>query len=499
VIASFVKSQKTRRVIALAAGLLLPLGFAPFDLYWLTPLSVALLFLLWEGQSPRESAVLGMCFGVAAFALGTYWLYISLRQLGGAPLPIVALLMGLMFAVMGVFVALTGALAARLAPAAGVIRWLVVMPAVWVLVEWLRGWVFTGFPWLSLGYSQLDTPLSQWSLVAGVHGVSWVVALIGGAFVALLTGLRRDQLAAAGALLIVTAATVGLKTQSWTEPREQALSIGMVQAAIPQELKWLPSQREPTLEQYKAATLALENVDLVIWPEAAIPGLPYEVMPFLQEMDDLLVERNVQLFSGILTFDVERGEYRNTLMAIGPELGLYYKRHLVPFGEYFPVPEFITQWLRLMNLPSEDIGPGPDVQAPLVAAGVPIAPTICYEVAFGAEQLVFLPEAELLVNVSNDTWFGDSIAPHQHLQMARMRSLETGRPMLRATNTGITAVIDANGEVLQRLPQFESGVLSAEIRPHTGATPYVRWGNTPLVLILVALVAAGALVPRRRA
>jgi len=489
---------KIRRLIALCSGLLLPLAFAPFDLFWLAPISVAALFFLWEEQTPREAAVIGLFFGFGVFSLGTYWLYISLRQLGGAPIPVVVLLMfGLVFA-MGFFFALKGWLQAKLLSNRPLLHGLFVLPAVWVLIEWLRGWVLTGFPWLSLGYSQLDNPLRAWSLVGGVYGTSLTVALLAGVLLILVRRTSHSTIAAMATLVVLAAGTWVLQGQRWTNRIDTPLSVSLIQAAIPQEQKWLIEQREPTLELYKTQTLALHDKDLVIWPEAAIPALPYEVMPFLTEIDAEMQSRGTQLFTGILSFDTDTGEYRNTLMGLGPALGVYNKRHLVPFGEYFPVPAFVTQWLRLMNLPSEDITPGADIQEPLYVGKVPVAPTICYEVAFGAEQRVFLPEAQLLVNVSNDTWFGDSIAPHQHLQMARMRALETGRPMLRATNTGITAVINADGIVEQTIPQFVPGVLSAEVYPETGATPYVRWGNAPVVLLSLLIIAISA-VTRFRA
>ena len=294
----------SRRIAAVVSGLLLPLAFAPFGLYWLAPLSLAALFLLWEQQSPRESAILGCCYGVGAFALGTYWLHISLRQLGGAPIPIVVLLMSALVLAMSAYTALTGFLAARIAPAPGVVRWLVVLPAVWTLVEWLRGWFLTGFPWLSLGYSQTDTPLFAWAPLFGVYGISWVVALLAGFLVLLLRGgdLRRRLLSGAGILGIVFASWQ-LQQISWTQPRAVSLRVGLVQAAIQQELKWNAAQRQPTLDYYRETTLALDTPDLVIWPEAAIPALPFEVEDFLDELDDAMAEQGTQLYSGILTFD----------------------------------------------------------------------------------------------------------------------------------------------------------------------------------------------------
>jgi apolipoprotein N-acyltransferase len=488
----------SRRISSIAAGLLLPLAFAPFNLFWLAPVSLAVLFFLWEEQSPREAAIVGSFYGIGVFTLGTYWLYISLRQLGGAPIPVVILLMSALVLAMSAYTALAGWLAARIRTKSGPLQWLVVLPAAWVLVEWFRGWFLTGFPWLSIGYSQVDTPVAGWAPILGVHGVSWVVALLAGLGVMFLRGgSRLGQLFAVVAGIVIAGLSMQLQSITWTQPRAEPLRVALVQAAIPQEVKWSPAQLQPTLSYYRDTTLALESPDLVIWPEAAIPALPFEVPDFLDDMNEVMSEQGTQLYSGILTFNLVTGEFRNTLMGIGGYQGSYDKRHLVPFGEYFPVPKFVSNWLRLMNLPSEDVTAGPPLQSTLQVNGIPVAPTICYEVAFGAEQLQFFPDAELMINISNDTWFGDSIAPHQHLQMARMRSLETGRPMLRSTNTGITAIIGANGRILDRIPQFIPGVLTAKVYPHTGITPYIRWGNYPVVCFAFLLLGVAGL--RRRA
>jgi apolipoprotein N-acyltransferase len=289
-----------------------------------------------------------------------------------------------------------------------------------------------------------------------------------------------------------------MRTVSWTAPGPDELKVALVQGAIPQQLKWLPSQLLPTLRTYAGMSLDLEHQDLIIWPEAAIPAVPEQVQPFLDSMAEQMTELDTQLLAGILTYDVERDQYRNTLLSLGDPPGDYYKRHLVPFGEYFPVPGFVREWMRIMNLPYETTTPGSPDQRPLMVKTIAIAPSICYEVAFGAEQLLFLPDAGLLVNVSNDAWFGDSIAPHQHLQMARMRALEVGRHMLRATNTGITALITPNGSIEATIPQFEPGVLTGVVRPHTGTTLYVRTGTWPIAVATLLILVLVAGIGRRR-
>ena len=480
------------RWTAAGLGLLLPIAFAPLKWFWLAPLLLGGLFLLWVGQDAREAALRGFCFGLSAFALGTYWLFISLRLLGGAPLPVVLAMMAGLVLIMALYLAGCAWVSFRIEPTEGAVRWLLVVPSTWTLLEWLRSWLFSGFPWLSIGYSQIDSPLAAWAPVAGVHAVSWITVLLAGLIPWAMYGTRVVRAAAGAILVVVVILSAPMRNVAWTAPGSEKLKVAMIQGAIPQVLKWLPSQRLPTLRTYAGMSLDLERQDLIIWPEVAIPAVPKQVQPFLDAIAKQMAELDTQLLVGILTYSVEHDQYRNTLLSLGNPQGHYHKRHLVPFGEYFPVPGFVREWMRLMNLPYETTMPGSLDQRPLMVKNVAIAPSICYEVAFGAEQLVFLPAAGLLVNVSNDAWFGDSIAPHQHLQMARMRALEAGRHMLRATNTGITALITPHGNVQATIPQFKPGVLTGVVRPQTGITPYVRTGNWPVVaatLLILVLVA----------
>ncbi|MDP6436154.1 MAG: apolipoprotein N-acyltransferase [Gammaproteobacteria bacterium] len=496
---SFLHATPGRRnLIVLGLGALLVPAFAPFGFAWLAPLVIGIFILALEGIDAREAARTGFMFGFGLFAAGTWWLYISLNILGGLWPPIALLMMFCLAAVMGIFLALMTWGVNRLIPEGNAVRRLIVLPAAWTVIEWLRGWIFTGFPWLSIGYSQTDTPLAALAPLTGVYGISWATLLCGGVLASLVVGTRHERrvaLVVAGVLAVLLA---GLASLTWTENSGRDLQVRLVQGAVSQELKWDVAQRQPTLDLYRELSLTDDDPDLIIWPEAAVPALPFEVSDFLLEMNAEAVSRGTQLLVGILTYNLDQGQFQNTLWAIGAEGGRYHKRHLVAFGEYFPLPDFARRWLRIMNLPSENILPGENDQPLLTAQGVPLAATICYEMAFGAEQLHFFPEAELMVNVSNDAWFGDSIAPHQHLQIGRMRAMETGRYLLRATNTGITAIVDPFGEVQQRLPQFEKGVLDAVVHPYTGATPYVRVGNWLVISAMCLLVAGGALVSRRQ-
>jgi apolipoprotein N-acyltransferase len=480
------------------AGACLPLSFAPFDVWFLAAPIFAALFYLWEGETPREAAWRGFWFGFSAFAAGTYWLYISIHVFGGAPVPVAAALMLGLFWLMAMYAALSGYLAARLTTLPGVFRWCFAWPAIFIVFEWFRVWMFTGFPWLTIGYGQIDGPFRNWAPLGGVHAVSLVTVMLGGVLLSLIRCQGRDRVVAGAACIMIFVATWALNDRTWTRVLPQLVRVSLVQGSIPQDRKWLPEQRLPTLALYRDLTFSLHKPDLVIWPEVAIPTMRVFVQDYLDDLGEWARERNMQIYLGILTVDEPTGRYRNSLIGVGRHDAAYHKRHLVPFGEFFPVPDFVRKWMRGAGLPNQDTVAGSYDQGPLPLGELLISPSICYEDAYGSEQLDFLPEAQLLINVSNDAWFGDSIAPHQHLQIARMRALEAGRPMLRATNTGITAIISSTGQIMRRLPQFETRVLSGAVKPRTGATPYVSMGNYPLLIVCLALIAAAGYLARRR-
>ncbi|HKK03303.1 MAG TPA: apolipoprotein N-acyltransferase [Gammaproteobacteria bacterium] len=478
---------------AVLAGLSLPFAFAPWGYWPLGLLSPAALFLCWRGAAPGRAAWLGFLYGFAAFLSGTWWTYISVHEFGQAPRLLAAFLTLALAALMAGYYALLGWLAARWLPAGGALRWLVGLPAAWTAIEWLRGWFLSGFPWLSLGYSQTDSVLGALAPVIGVYGVGWVCALSAGAIVALLAEDMRRRALAVAALFVVFAAAGAAGRGEWTEPAGAPVRAVMVQGAVGQDEKWLDTALAPTRELYLALTEPHWGADLVIWPEAAIPALLHQETDFIQALDARARASGSELLLGILERDPVRGQYHNILLALGGTPEIYRKRQLVPFGEYFPVPAFVRRWMRLMNLPYTDFAPGRPDPSPMTLAGVRVAPTICYEDAFGAQQRVFFPGAELLVNVSNDAWFGDTVAPHQHLQIARMRAMETGRWMLRATNNGVTAVIDPRGRVTQRSRQFVTAVVETEVTPMRGLTPWLRYGDWPLAALAAVLVLLAAL------
>lgn len=483
------------RWLAGAAGALLPLSFAPFHWYALAPVLLAALFLLWEGQRPREAAWRGFWFGFGTFAAGTYWLYISIHVFGGAPLWVAVLLMLGLVWLMAMYVAVCGYLATTLSAGSMAVRWCIVWPACWTLIEWLRSWLFSGFPWLSIGYGQIDGPLRDWAPVAGMYAVSLIAVIVAGVLLTLVRGTAIDRKLAAAAAVIIIASTWLIHDRQWTRATDQDLRVRLVQGSISQDRKWLLEQRQPTLDLYTELTFASGDSqfapDLTVWPEVAVPAIAHREQAFLDGIAERARDRDMQILLGILTFDVDTEQIRNSLIAAGEPGGSYHKRHLVPFGEFFPVPDFVRKWMRLSGMPSQDTASGERFQEPLRVDGIALAPSICYEDVFGSEQLDFLPAAGLLVNVSNDAWFGDSVAPHQHLQMARMRALEAGRFMLRATNTGITAIISPDGGIVRESPQFETHVLDAVVQAHVGPTPYTRTGNYPVIVVCLVFIGIG--------
>ena len=489
--------QQHGRWFALGAGALLPLSFAPFGWFWLAVPLTALLIFVTDSQSWREAARRGFLYGLGAFATGTYWLYISIHGFGGAPSIVAVVLMVGLFALMASYVALAAAAAAKIHCRRKLPRYCLLWPALYTVFEWARGFFFTGFPWLALGYGQIDGPLAGWAPVGGVYLTSFVAVAMAGALLVVLLGSRIERIAATIVAVSLLVAGLLLTSVSWTEPAGPRLRVSMIQGSVAQDQKWRPEQLQPTLTLYRDLTLAATDADLVIWPEAAIPALADRVRPYLQQLSATAARRDLQIYAGVLTVDRDAGQYRNSLIGLGPYEGQYHKRHLVPFGEFFPVPDFARKWMRSNGMPSQDTLAGADDQPPLRVGDVLLAPTICYEDAYGAEQLGFFPDAQALINVSNDAWFGDSIAAHQHLQIARMRALETSRYMLRATNTGITAIIAPDGDIRQQLPQFETATLAGSIQPLRGVTPYARSGDWPVLVLSLFLAAAIAGLGRR--
>jgi len=481
--------------LALAGGLLMALGLAPFSLAWAPVLGLGIVFVR-VARMRRTRAVLahGYCFGLGYAGLGVYWIYHSIADYGGGPLAAVLATSTLvaLFALIPMSALFIGWWAG--AGQAGR-RVLLALPLAWLLVEWVRSWLFTGATWLSVGYSQIDTPLAHFAPLFGVYGPGLGVALLAGTLAWWLLRPRSARVA------LPVAATVGLTLggvaleRDWTRPMDGPVTVAMLQGNIAQDRKWDPDERGAILAEYLRMSRAEFGQDLIVWPETALPVFYHQAREWIDRLAAQAAAAGSSIVLGA-PVAAEGGLY-NAVAVPGEAPQFYYKRHLVPFGEYVPFRDVAGGVLDFVGTPLGDFNAGTRAD-PLQAAGHALGVSICYEVTFGDEVADALPAAEILLNVSNDAWFGASTAPWQHLQMARMRALETGRPMIRATNTGISALIDPKGRIAVEGPLFERAVVRGTVRPHVGVTPYGRWRDWPMaVFALGGTVLLGATRWRR--
>ena len=477
------------RFASLLLGAATTLSFAPAGWFLLAPALVLLLLFAFFRCPPRQAAQLGFAFGAGLFLAGTSWLYVSIRVFGQAPAVLAICLMLGLVVIMALYYAGTGWLAAYLS--GGVLwRFVIVAPAAWVALEWLRGWFLSGFPWMTLGYSQIDSALAGYAPLIGVFGVSLMLMISVSALLAALLSPPRPRLLY---LLIAALPWLGggaLGSVGWTVASGPVVRATIVQGGVSQDRKWLREEFRPTLELYRSSLEEHADSDLVLWPEVAIPSVLDLVESYVAELQHDVAASDTMLLFGILERDDSGDQVYNSVVAIdGSSRQVYRKRHLVPFGEFFPVPDFIREWMRMMNLPYSDISAGEQRQALLrMPDGNKLAVAICYEDAYGAEQRYAFPDAGIIINVSNDAWFGDSIAPHQHLQIARMRALEAGRDVVRATNNGVSAFIGADGGLIESGPQFEFLQMTHDVVPRSGSTPYQVHGNWPVIGLALAVL-----------
>jgi apolipoprotein N-acyltransferase len=485
------------RAIALAAGAALTLAFAPYELWWLALLCPAVLLGLWSrAPSPREGALLGLAFGLGLYAAGTWWLYISIHFFGEAPVWLTLPIMAALVAIMAAWQALLGYVVVRwLAPRSSA-GCLLVVPAAWVLIEWWRGWFLSGFPWLSLGYSQTDTWLAGLAPVGGVHLLSFALLVGSGALIHLWHARGVARWLAPVSLILPWTIGGSLRNVEWTHVSGPARTVAILQGDIPQDMKWLLEKQQDILDRYEGLHRDALGADLIIWPESALPDLANLYTDYIGAAWAAARQRNSAILMGVIRQDEDAGDevYFNSLLGLGPansEPAFYDKRHLVPFGEYFPVPDWLRNWMRLMNLPYSDFTPGASRQKLFDLAGLRLAASICYEDAYPGLLNPESRQSNVLVTVTNDGWFGHAAARYQHLQIARMRALEGRRFLLRAANDGVSAVIDPHGRVVHQAPEFTPAVLQGRVVPRQGDTPYLRLGNW-LVIGLAGLILAVA-------
>ncbi len=483
------KRQIKKSGLALLLGCLLPLAFAPFNVWFISVLSVAGLIYLWQScTDKRQYFLTGFFFGLGYFSVGIYWVYISLHDFGQATPFVATLITVLLICWLSLYIALLGLAYQSVKALFSTQTAYALLPLLWFAMEWLKGIILTGFPWMSLGYSYVDTPFSVFAPWIGSYGLGAISVAMS---IIVVLVISRNVKANKRVIVSFIAIIIGLSIvaqKEQTQAMPQSLKISQVQGNIAQHIKWQASKRQEIFNVYWQQTQQHWDSDLIVWPETAVPGRSELIEDsVLLPMSMLAAENETNILFGVVVSDLAKSRYFNSMLMVGENQGLYHKRHLVPFGEYMPMRwllEFVNQFIKI---PMSDMQKGDAQQTLMSVNGVKLGVSICYENVFSRDINLDLPEANILINASNDAWFGDSLAPHQHLQIAQMRAIETGRPMVRSTNTGITAFIDHKGKITQQTSQFKVVTITAHVTGRTGQTFFVK--IQPYQWILVLLMA----------
>lgn len=482
------KRFKHPYLFAFLAGLMMVLGFSPFNIWPIGFLIPALLFLLQEktlkthatslvAAHPSKAFLIGLAFGCGIFGAGTSWIYVSLSRYGGGPF--LALLCTLAFVlILALFPALQFYLMARcFSRYTRTLKLLVIYPSLWLLFEFLRSTIFTGFPWLLLGYTQTFTLLAGFAKIGSVFLISWLSVFVGGLLLLIFSPPKQVKnhlkiIYCCGLLGLFTGGYI-LRQHQFTRPLGKPLQVALVQGNIPDTAKWSTSSLQQIMRTYANLTTPVLNTALIVWPENSIPEFPQNIMRFIAALD-----QDTHLFKSALVFGLPienpvNQHYFNGALALGDANGMYLKQHLVPFGEYLPFANWLQHFYDYFNIPMSSFSAGPANHIPMQIHGLPVSVFICYESAY---PLLFrqASQAAYIITLTDDGWFGHSLGIYQHEEMEAMRAIETGRPILRATNTGITSIIDQNGHIIARAPAFQEYVLQGKIQPITGKTPWLR-------------------------
>ena len=472
-------------IAALICGLLIPFAFAPYDLPYLAfPLISVFLFLI-VNQSNGRSFWRGWLFGFGQFVVASSWIFHSVHTFGHAPAVLAVAMIILLAAYCALFPALAAYLTQRFFSQNQNTFFLLAMPLMWGLTEWLRGYLFTGYAWLSIGVSQTDTGLANLAPIFGSLGVGVVIFFIAGLI--LLSVLNPTKIRYyVFTLVVVFASSQLLFFVNWSQPVSEPLKVSVAQLSVTQDQKWRAEVKEPSMQWYKQQTREHADSDVIIWPETAIPNFLRRVNSFWDGVKKEAVETNTEIVAGVFLRNQKTGRYYNSMVSTNGDY--YQKKHLVPLGEYMPFRGLFEILRKYINFPMSDIASGADEQPLMKVAGYPVGVSICFEDVFDRDIRSSLPEANFLINASNDSWFKRTAEPFQHHQIARMRAQESARYMVRSTNTGISAIIGPKGEELLTSKLFERTTITGEIRPMSGMTPYVFWGNTPVILLATFLL-----------
>ncbi|MFW7524895.1 apolipoprotein N-acyltransferase [Vibrio ostreicida] len=487
-----------RPLAAVFVGALTTLAFAPYQLWPLAILSPAILLLLLQNQTTKRALWIGYAWGIGQFATGISWVHISIDNFGGLPKIASVFLMALLVGYLAIFSGGFAWCLNRYFPNANRTRLLLAAPALWLILDWLRGWFMTGFPWLWLGYSQIESPLANFAPIGGVELLTLLAIFCAGSIVYAI--LYRHWLTLMIPVVIFSAG-YGLTSANWVSPdSNRTTKLALIQGNVNQAKKWLPQERWPTIMKYTDLTRENWDADIIIWPEAAIPALEIEIPSYLSNLDSAAKINNSAVITGVVNQAKDR-QFYNSILTIGQTpygdyqfdmSQRYHKHHLLPFGEFVPFETLLRPLAPIFNLPMSSFSRGEFIQQNIVANNRHLAPALCYEIIFNEQvRRNVTAETDFILTLSNDAWFGKSIGPLQHMEIARMRALELGKPVIRSTNNGVTAITDYKGKIIAQAPQFEIAVLRADIMSTTGQTPYHRVGSWPLYIWVVVSLLIG--------
>lgn len=491
-------ANRYTNLIALGLGCLLTLSFAPFDIFPLAILAPAGLIYLIHQEEPDKAAKLGFMFGLGLFGSGVYWVFISIHQFGQVPSIISAIITLALVALLSLYTSLTCFLSNRYFKAKDPTNVGLAFASIWVIIEFFRSFMFTGFPWLLLGYSQVSSPLKGYAPLFSVYGVSFFAlvssTLIINAYLKYRANDNRGLYWQLYSLLAIWLLGAALSFIPWTQTTGKPLKVSLVQGNIEQSTKWSPDHIQQSIDRYINLTKPLwKNSDIIVWPEAAIPKSLQATTDTINELDMIARSTNTQLVLGIPVLTADSTGAYNTIVTIGKNLAVYKKRLLVPFGEYVPLKTYLGSALDLIHVPLPNLVAATKQQKPFILHGVKVLPTICYEVAFPFLLQTRDPELGVLLTVTNDAWFGHSIAQAQHLQMAQMRSIELGRPTLFVGNDGITSIIAPNGKIEDSAEPYKTAVLQGSVQPVYGITPWMYNGMDPILFLILCILISNKL------
>lgn len=469
-------------LFSLLLGVLLTFAFAPFHFAWLGLISLTGLLLLWKHY--KHAGLLGFCFGIGFFGFGVSWVFVSIHEFGNTHVLLAGVITTCFIFILSLFPALNGFLFKKYFNHS---HWMatVAFPTLWILLEWFRSWLFTGFPWLLIGHSQLDTLLRGYIPIFGVFGVGWLFALTSGMIVYCIDQKSWARVKCLMLLSLIWIIGFYLQRISWVYPLK-SIEVSLIQGNVSTALKWNPNYVHETLEKYLSLTDRHWR-RLVIWPEASIPVLDQMARPFLKQLDQQAKIHGTTLLAGIPI--QKESQYFNGLLSLGLEHGEYLKRHLVILGEYLPDwLVWLSSILKSLEIPMSDFSAGKMQQIPLKVSGFIVAPFICYEIAYNDLVRAALPQSNLLITINDDAWFGQSFALAQHLQIGQFQALASGRPLLFLSNTGLTAVVSEKGYIQKEIKPFISDTLTTSVRFFGGDTPWRAIGDPLIIAIMFGLL-----------